>query len=92
MIVDFADTGEGIAEQDLDKIFNPGFSGSKQRPGLGLTICQRIMQAASQHDPSAKPRLQRHQIFPGVSRSMNASAAQRDRYWWSMTSPACAWR
>ena len=43
VIVDFADTGEGIAEQDLQKIFNPGFSGSKQRPGLGLTICQRIM-------------------------------------------------
>ncbi len=45
VIVDFADTGEGIAEQDLSKIFNPGFSGSNQRPGLGLTICQRIMLA-----------------------------------------------
>lgn len=43
-IVDFADTGEGIPEQDLAKVFNPGFSGSKQRPGLGLTICQRIME------------------------------------------------
>ncbi len=43
-IVDFADTGEGIAEQDLANVFNPGFSGSKQRPGLGLTICQRIME------------------------------------------------
>jgi two-component system sensor histidine kinase FlrB len=43
-VVDFADTGEGIAEQDLAKIFNAGFSGSNQRPGLGLTICQRIME------------------------------------------------
>jgi signal transduction histidine kinase len=43
-IVDFADTGEGISEQDLAKVFDPGFSGSKQRPGLGLTICQRIME------------------------------------------------
>ena len=43
-IVDFADTGEGIAEEDLEEIFKPGFSGSKQRPGLGLTICQRIME------------------------------------------------
>ena len=43
-IVDFADTGEGIPEQDLAKVFDPGFSGSKQRPGLGLTICQRIME------------------------------------------------
>jgi PAS domain S-box-containing protein len=44
LLVDFADTGEGIAEQNLKNIFNPGFSGSKQRPGLGLTICQRIME------------------------------------------------
>jgi two-component system, sensor histidine kinase FlrB len=43
VIVDFADTGEGIAEENLKNIFNPGFSGSNQRPGLGLTICQRIM-------------------------------------------------
>ena len=43
-IVDFADTGEGIPQQDLENIFKPGFSGSNQRPGLGLTICQRIME------------------------------------------------
>jgi signal transduction histidine kinase len=42
-IVDFADTGEGVTEQDLTRIFDAGFSGSKQRPGLGLTICKRIM-------------------------------------------------
>jgi PAS domain S-box-containing protein len=44
VVVDFADTGEGIGEQDLKSIFNPGFSGNNQRPGLGLTICQRIME------------------------------------------------
>jgi PAS domain S-box-containing protein len=43
-VVDFADTGEGIADRDLTKIFTPGFSGSKSRPGLGLTICKRIME------------------------------------------------
>lgn len=43
-VVDFSDSGEGIAERDLPKIFNAGFSGSNRRPGLGLTICQRIMQ------------------------------------------------
>jgi signal transduction histidine kinase len=46
-VIDFADTGEGVAEKDLVNIFNPGFSGSNHRPGLGLTICQRIME---QHD------------------------------------------
>jgi PAS domain S-box-containing protein len=43
VIVDFADTGEGITDQDLENIFTAGFSGGNQRPGLGLTICQRIM-------------------------------------------------
>jgi PAS domain S-box-containing protein len=43
-VVHFADTGEGISERDLPKIFNAGFSGSNRRPGLGLTICQRIME------------------------------------------------
>lgn len=43
-VVDFADSGEGIAERDLPKIFTAGFSGSNRRPGLGLTICQRILQ------------------------------------------------
>jgi signal transduction histidine kinase len=43
-VVDFSDSGEGIAERDLPKIFNAGFSGSNRRPGLGLTICRRIMQ------------------------------------------------
>ena len=52
-VVDFTDTGEGIAEQDLEKIFAAGFSGSKQRPGLGLTICQRIMQ---QHNGALRVR------------------------------------
>jgi two-component system, sensor histidine kinase FlrB len=42
-VVDFKDSGEGIPEQDLAKIFDAGFSGTKQRPGLGLTICQQIM-------------------------------------------------
>ena len=63
-IVDFADTGEGIAEQDLPKIFNAGFSGSNQRPGLGLTICQTNHAATQQHDPGAEPGMQRHDDFP----------------------------
>ena len=52
-IVDFADSGEGIAAPDLSKIFDAGFSGSKQRPGLGLTICQRIME---QHGAAIRVR------------------------------------
>jgi len=42
--IEFADNGEGIAEADLPRIFDAGFSGKGQGPGLGLTICQQIVQ------------------------------------------------
>src|SRR5262249_11020300 len=39
-----ADTGFGIAEADLPKIFQPFFTAKKRRGmGLGLPICQRIL-------------------------------------------------
>src|SRR4030095_8661442 len=39
-----ADTGFGIAEPDLGKIFQPFFTAKKRRGmGLGLSICQRIV-------------------------------------------------
>ena len=39
-----ADTGFGIAEADLGKIFQPFFTAKKRRGmGLGLPICQRIV-------------------------------------------------
>jgi signal transduction histidine kinase len=38
------DTGFGIAETDLPKIFQPFFTAKKRRGmGLGLPICQRIV-------------------------------------------------
>lgn len=39
-----ADTGEGIRAQDLGRIFEPGFSGTGDSVGLGLAVCQRIVQ------------------------------------------------
>ena len=43
-IVDFVDSGEGIVRQNLSKIFRAGFSGANHRPGLGLTVCQQIIE------------------------------------------------
>ncbi len=72
-IVDFADTGEGIAEKDLTNIFNPWIQRSNQRPGLGLTICQRIMEQHRGKIRVQQPRLQGHEIFAGVPHSMRAT-------------------
>ncbi|MGB8010554.1 MAG: ATP-binding protein [Terriglobales bacterium] len=43
-IIEFADTGSGIQPQDLLHIFNMGFTTTGQTPGLGLTVCQRIVE------------------------------------------------
>jgi signal transduction histidine kinase len=43
-VITVADSGFGIAETDLGKIFQPFFTAKKRRGmGLGLPICQRIV-------------------------------------------------
>jgi PAS domain S-box-containing protein len=46
--ISIADHGKGIAQKNLDKIFNPYFStkkmGDKKGTGLGLSICHSIIQ------------------------------------------------
>ncbi|RMF94819.1 MAG: sensor histidine kinase, partial [Candidatus Schekmanbacteria bacterium] len=39
----FGDTGEGISEEDIDKIFNPFFTKKENGTGLGLAITKRII-------------------------------------------------
>lgn len=43
--IEFRDTGEGISDEDLDKIFTPFFSTKKKKKGtgLGLTLVSRII-------------------------------------------------
>ena len=43
--IDFADTGTGIPEETLQKIFTPLFTTKAQGMGFGLAICKRIMEA-----------------------------------------------
>ena len=42
--VEFRDQGCGIGAADLNKIFQPGFSGNSRGPGLGLAVCKRIVE------------------------------------------------
>jgi signal transduction histidine kinase len=43
VIVEFSDTGCGIRPDQIDHVFEPGFSGSGDTSGLGLAVCERIM-------------------------------------------------
>jgi two-component system, sporulation sensor kinase E len=42
-VLQFADTGSGIQQQDLNHVFTPYFTTKKEGSGLGLMIIQRIM-------------------------------------------------
>lgn len=42
--VDITDTGPGIAREDQERIFQPGFSTRPGSPGLGLAVCRTIME------------------------------------------------
>lgn len=43
VLVECADSGCGLREEELASIFAPGFSGAGDRTGLGLAVCERIM-------------------------------------------------
>ena len=42
--IEFQDQGPGIAEQDLDKIFQVGFTTHAGSPGLGLAVCKKVVE------------------------------------------------
>ena len=52
-VIEFADTGSGIQPKDLPHVFEVGFTTTGQTPGLGLTICRRIVE---QHRGAIKVR------------------------------------
>lgn len=43
VIIDVADTGKGIARQNIAKVFKPGFTTKKRGWGLGLSLSKRII-------------------------------------------------
>jgi two-component system sensor histidine kinase FlrB len=42
-VVDVSDTGCGISEQQIERVFETGFSAQGDTPGLGLAVCKRLM-------------------------------------------------
>jgi len=44
-LISFQDTGEGIPEENMDKIWSPLFTTKPKGTGLGLPTCKRIVEA-----------------------------------------------
>jgi len=44
IIIDISDTGKGIAKNNFQNIFKPGFTTKKRGWGLGLTLTKRIVE------------------------------------------------
>jgi signal transduction histidine kinase len=42
-LVDVDDTGCGISKQQIERVFETGFSARGDTPGLGLAVCKRLM-------------------------------------------------
>ncbi|MGH9499680.1 MAG: ATP-binding protein [Terriglobales bacterium] len=42
--LEISDTGSGIAAEDLDLVFAPGFSTRPGSPGLGLAVCKAVLE------------------------------------------------
>jgi len=43
VIAEFCDSGCGIRADQIERVFEPGFSGGGDSCGLGLAVCERIM-------------------------------------------------
>ena len=44
LVIEFQDQGPGIAAQDLDRIFQAGFTTHAGSPGLGLAVCKKVVE------------------------------------------------
>jgi len=45
LLVSFRDTGVGIPEENLGKLFNPFFTTKSKGQGLGLPVCKKLVEA-----------------------------------------------
>lgn len=43
-IIEVQDTGKGIAPEDLSKIFDPFYTTKEEGTGLGLSLCQKVVE------------------------------------------------
>ena len=54
VIIDVTDTGKGISQRNIDKVFKPGFTTKKRGWGLGLSLSRRIIEQYHRGNLSVK--------------------------------------
>jgi two-component system sensor histidine kinase FlrB len=84
--IEVRDTGPGIAEDDLPRIFDAGFSTRAGSSGLGLAVCRRILEqhggsiaveSRPGHGARFRLRLPRHRA-PGTADETRAGRGSED--------------
>jgi signal transduction histidine kinase len=45
IVISIADTGEGIPEENIEKVFEPFFTTKARGFGLGLSLCKKYVEA-----------------------------------------------
>jgi two-component system sensor histidine kinase FlrB len=56
-MVEVSDTGSGISEQQIERVFEAGFSAQGNTPGLGLAVCKQLVES---HGGDIRVRSQVH--------------------------------
>ncbi len=44
-LINFKDTGVGISERDVEKLFSPLYTTKAKGQGFGLAVCKRLIEA-----------------------------------------------
>jgi len=81
IIIKFEDTGVGIPEGNLKKIFKPFFTTYKEGTGLGLSICQNIIKE-HKGDISVESKLGKGTIFTIFLPLEKRKEKNRGGRWW----------
>ena len=73
VVLEFTDTGAGIKPEEIEHVFEPGFSGNGDTSGLGLAVCDRIMKQhhgciSASNGATTGARFSLH--FPSVEREL----------------------
>ncbi len=81
VLIEIADTGEGIAQAHLDNIFNPYFTTKAKGTGLGLAIVHKIVEAHQgrievQSTPGLGARFRLHFACGGLDEENGSNHAE----------------